>query len=181
MSALTNYWFNGLTGDERTGWETYAANVPVTNRVGAQIFLTGLNWYFAMNSLRDQAGGDITWLAEAPTIFNLASFDIGTVTASEATQGISAQYTAGSDWEDDDGALMGYLTRPQNGTINYNNLPYRYAGCVYGITATPPPSPALFPAPFPFVEGQKLFLRVNCINPDGRKGAEQKYAITAAA
>ncbi len=181
MSALTNYWYNGLTPAERIGWETYAANVPVTNRVGAQIYLTGLNWYVAMNSLRDQAGGAITWLADAPTAFNLASFDLSAVTASEATQNFGAVYTAGSDWEDDDGALMGYATRPQNASVIYNNLPYRYAGAEYGNTATPPTSPATFTTPFPFVEGQRLFLRFNCINPDGRIGAEQKYSVIATA
>lgn len=181
MSALTNYWFNGLTVAERDGWETYAANVPKTNRVGAQIYLTGINWYVAMNSLRDQAGGSITWLADAPTTFNLASFDVTGVTASEASQAISAAYTAGSDWEVDDGALMLWATRPQNLTRNFNNLPYRYSSAVYGVTATPPPSPGLFPAPFTFVQGQRIFVRLNCINPDGRIGAEQKYSLVAAA
>lgn len=181
MSALTNYWYNGLTAAERQGWETYAANVPVTNRIGQQIYLTGLNWYVAMNSLRDQAAGAITWLADAPTIYNLASFDIGAITASEATQGISATYTAGSDWEDDDGALLCWATRPQNASVNFNNLPYRYASAVYGNTTTPPPSPAVFTAPFAFVAGQKLFVRINCINPDGRIGAQQKYEVVAAA
>jgi hypothetical protein len=181
MSALTNYWYNGLTAAERQSWETYAANVPVTNRIGQQIFLSGLNWYVACNSLRNQAAGAITELDDAPTVFNLASFNIGVVTASQATQGISATYTAGSDWEDDDGALMLWATRPQNVSVNYNNLPYRYAGAVYGDTTTPPTSPGLFVAPFAFVAGQKLFVRFNCINPDGRIGAQQKYEVICGA
>lgn len=181
VSALTNYWLNGLTAAERQSWETYAANVPVTNRIGQQIYLTGLNWYLGNNALRDQVGTPITWLADAPTIFNLASYDIGECLASVATQNVTVPYTAGSDWEADDGALMGWFTRPQNPTINFNNLPYRYAGFVPGDTAIPPVSPGIFAAPFAFVIGQALFLRFNCINPDGRIGAVQKYRVIATA
>lgn len=181
MSALTNYWFNGLTVAERQSWDTYAANVPVTNRIGQQIYLTGMNWYVASNSLRDQAGGTITWLADAPTVFNLASFALDVVTASEATQAISAPYVAGSDWEDDDGALLLWATRPQNLTRNYNNLPYRYAGAEYGNTATPPTSPYVCPAPFAFVQGQRIFCKYNVINPDGRIGPIQTVVVDAGA
>lgn len=181
MSALSNYWYNGLTAAERAGWDTYAANVPVTNRIGQQIYLTGMNWYVACNSLRDQAQSPITWLADAPTTFNLASFNISSVTASEATQQFSMSYEAGDDWTLDDGAMLFYATRPQNASINFNNLPYRYSMAVLGVTATPPTSPQLLDAPFPFVEGQKIFTRFNCIIADGRIGAEQKYEVIAAA
>lgn len=181
MAALTNYWYNGLTIPEREGWDTYAANVPVYNRLGQQIYLTGQNWYVGVNSLRDQAAGTLTWLADAPTVFTLASFNIGVVTASEASQGISATYVAGDDWTLDDGALMLWATRPQNESVNFNNLPYRYSSAVYGLTATPPPSPAVFPAPFAFVEGQKIFVRINAIDPDGKRGPPQKYAVLCGA
>lgn len=181
LSALTNYWYNGLTQDERDGWTTYAANVPVTNRIGQQIFLTGLNWYVACNSLRDQANGTITWNEDAPTIFNLASFNILTVTASEATQNIVVTYVDGDDWTGENGALLGYVTRPQNPTINFNNLPFRFAAAIEGDAVTPPLSPQNFPAPFVFVEGQKLFTRFNCIIADSRIGPEQRYEVIAAA
>lgn len=181
MSVLTNMWFNVLTADQRASWETYASNVPVTNRIGAQIYLTGLNWYVGNNSLRLQANDTIVRVDDAPTVFNLAAYALTVIDASVATQLITAQYVAGDDWTLDGGALLGYATRPQNQSINFNNQPYRFAGVVEGDTAVPPASPAGFPAPFPFVLGQKLFVRFNCIVADGRIGPEQKYEIIPSA
>lgn len=181
MSSLSNRWLNTLTAAQRAAWETYGANVPVTNRIGQQIFLTGLNWYIGCNALRDQADGTIVRVDDAPTIFNLSSFTVGTPSASEATQAISVPFTSGDDWDDDDGALMLWGTRPQNASINFNNLAYRFDSAVFGDTAIPPVSPGVFAAPFPFVEGQRLFIRLNVLQADGRIGAEQKYSILAAA
>ena len=181
MSNLTNIWINTLTQLQRDSWDTYAANVPVTNRIGQQIFLTGLNWYVACNSLRSQAGGTIARVDDAPTVFNLASFTIIGVIASEATQVISIGFASGDDWALDDGAMLAYATRPQNATVNYNNLPYRFADQEYGDTAVPPVTPFAAAAPFPFVVGQRLFVRVQVINPDARIGAEQRYSVIAVA
>lgn len=181
MSALSNYWYNGLTEAERAGWNTYAANVAVTNRIGEQIFLTGMNWYVGCNTLRDQAGGTITWNEDAPTVFNLASFNIASIIASEATQQFSVTYVDGDDWTAENGALLGYATRPQNASVNFNAQPFRFAAAVEGDGVTPPLSPQTFPAPFAFVEGQKLWARFNCIIADSRIGAEQKYEIVAVA
>lgn len=181
MSALSNFWYNGLTSTERAGWDTYAANVPVTNRIGQQIYLTGMNWYIGCNSLRDQAGGTITWLADAPTIFNLASFNIISASISEAAQTLATFFETGDDWNADDGAVLGYMTRPQNASVNFNNLPYRYADTMIGDTAVPLTSPQQLAIPFPVVEGQRVFVRFNCINPDGRIGAEQRLAVDVAA
>lgn len=179
MSSLTNHWYNTLTAAQRDAWTTYAENVPVTNRIGAQIYLTGLNWYVGCNSLRSQAAGTIVRVDDAPTIFNLSTFDLTEIIASESTQAFSVTFPAGAAWTLDDGALMCWGARPQNASINFNNQPYRYAGATYGDTVTPPPGPGVYPSAFPFVEGQKLFCRFNCIEADGRIGAEQKYNVIA--
>lgn len=181
MSSLTNAWYNVLTAAQRAGWDTYAANVPVTNRIGQQIFLTGLNWYVGNNALRDSAP-PLTRVDDAPDIFNLSTFDItDDPSASEATQVFTVPYDNTHDWADDDGALLGFSTRPQNASINFNNKPHRLAGTELGNTITPPTSPATFTSPFPFVEGQALFLRLNCVQADGRIGAVQNYRVIAAA
>ncbi len=181
MSMLSNSWYNVLSAAQRAAWDTYAANVPVTNRIGQQIFLTGLNWYVGNNALRDNAAG-LDRVDDAPDIFNLSSYDItDDPSASEATQVISVPFDNTDEWAQDDGALLGFSTRPQNASVHYNNKPYRLAGVELGVTATPPTSPAVFTNPFPFVEGQVLFLRVNCVQADCRIGAVQKYRIVAAA
>lgn len=179
MSDLTNRWLNTLTDLQRQEWATYAANVPVTNRIGQQIFLTGLNWYVASNSLRSQAV--VPRSDDAPATFNLAAYTVTGVLASEATQDIAVSFLTADEWLDDDGALLAWATRPQNPTINFNNLPYRFAGAVPGNTATPPTSPATISAPFAFAEGQRLFLRFNVVNPDARIGPVQKLTTIAIA
>jgi hypothetical protein len=179
MSDLSNRWYNTLTEAQRTEWNNYAANVPITNRLGRQIYLTGLNWYVACNSLRSQV--PIARSDDAPATFNLAAFSITSQAASEATQEITLGIGTYDDWLDDDGALMLWATRPQNASVNFNNLPYRYAGCVLGNTAVPPASPQSIAAPFPFVEDQKIFIKVNCVNPDARIGPVQKFAIVCGA
>ncbi len=179
MADLTNRWLNTLTDLQRTDWETYAANVPVNNRIGQQIFLTGINWYVASNSLRNQAG--LSRSDDAPATFNLAAFTIIDLTASEALQTISVAHTIIDDWLDDDGALLCWVTRPQNPTVNYNNLPYRFGDASLGNTAVPPVSPFSVPAPFPFALGQRLFVKLNVCNPDARIGPVQKYSVIAVA
>ncbi len=179
MSDLTNRWLNTLTDAQRDDWATYAANVPIVNRIGEQIFLTGLNWYVASNSLRNQAG--LLRSDDAPATFNLAAFSITTIVASEATQVVQVGYGTGDDWTDDDGAMLAWVTRPQNPTRNFNNLPYRFAAAVLGVTATPPPPPFDVPAPFAFTLGQRLFVKLNVVNPDARIGPVQKYSVIATA
>jgi hypothetical protein len=179
MSDLTNRWLNTLTDAQRDDWATYAANVPITNRIGQQIFLTGLNWYVASNSLRNQAG--LARSDDAPATFNLAAFTVYDITASEAAQTLSVAYQETDDWLDDDGALLGWATRPQNPTRLFNNLPYRFGSAELGVTATPPTSPFAMPAPFAFTEGQRIFVKLNVCSPDARIGPVQKYSVLAVA
>ena len=181
MSDLTNRWLNTLTAAQRDAWTTYAANVPVTNRIGEQIYLTGLNWYVACNSFRDSEP-TLSRVDDGPTIFNLSAFTVlAPPTASEATQQVSVTFPNTDDWADDDGAMLMFGTRPQNPSVNYNNLSYRYGASVLGDTAIPPTSPATLAYPFTFVAGQRIFVRFNVSQADGRIGAEQKYSIIAIA
>lgn len=178
MSQLTNAWYNILTSAQRDSWETYAANVPVTNRIGQQIYLTGLNWYVACNSARLRTV-DLTRIDDGPTVFNMATFNAVAVSASAATQLVSFIFDDSDDWALDDGALCQFGTRPQNASINYNAQPFRYGGRLLGDTAVPPTSPGTFTHPFVFVAGQRIWVRFNCVNPDGRIGPEQVYSVVA--
>lgn len=180
MSVLSNRWYNVLTAAQRDGWETYASNVPKTNRIGQQIYLTGLNWYIACNTSRLRTV-DLTYVDDAPTVFTMASFTASLGAASEATQTISIIFDNTDDWADDDGALLIYGTRPQNSSIRYNAQPFRYSARILGVTATPPTSPETVDYPFAFVEGQLLYVRLTCCDPDGTIGPQQVYSILAAA
>lgn len=181
MSSLTNLWNNTLTAAQRAAWDTYASNVPVTNRIGQQIYLTGLNWYVACNSIRDQAGPGVPRVDAGPTVFNLASYEIIQTAISEATQLITTNFGVLDTWLDDEGALMLWATRPQNGSVNYNAQPYLYAGSIYGNTAVPPTSPDTTAVPFPVVQGQAVWVKYNCTQDDGRKGPPSIYRVIVSA
>lgn len=181
MADLTNRWHNTLNAAQRAAWDTYGTNVPVLNRIGQQIYLTGINWYVACNSLRNQAGGTLVRVDDAPTIFNLASFSLVSITVSEATQQISIAYASGDNWTFDDGALCAYATRPMNPSVNYNNQPFRFADAIEGDTAAPPAAPQTFPLPFPVVADQAVWTRFNCVIADGRIGASQQYRVIVGA
>lgn len=180
-SSLANLWYNTLTGAQRDGWETYAANVPVINRIGQQIYLNGLNWYIACNTLRIQWAGTLTRIDDAPTTFTLASFTGISISASEATQLVSVTYVDDEAWTLDDGALGIYGARPQNASHIFNAHPFRFAAAVEGDTVSPPASPQTAAYPFTFVQGQRLFVRLQCVIADGRIGSPQKFLCDATA
>ena len=55
MSAANTAW-SGMTAAQRVAWETYAANVPVTNAMGEVVYNTGQNWFIGSATARLEAG-----------------------------------------------------------------------------------------------------------------------------
>lgn len=68
FTTLVNLWTNTLTDVQRISWNTWAANVPFTDVIGNEIFLTGQNAYIRNNVPRLQAA--LTRVDAAPTTFN---------------------------------------------------------------------------------------------------------------
>lgn len=180
LSSLTTRWLGTLTPAQRSAWETYAANVPITNRVGSSVNATGFNWYVGNNALRLAATA--LPVDDAPTTYALATFSPISFTASEATQNLSITFATGDAWvSEDDAALVVFVSRPVSVTRNFFNGPFRFAGVVLGDSAVPPTSPQTIAAPFAFVAGQKLFVRANVFRADARIAAPQIANATAAA
>lgn len=50
LGALTEYWGQTLTESQRQGWRDYAAAVPVTDRIGNTINLTGQQMFVRSNT-----------------------------------------------------------------------------------------------------------------------------------
>ena len=50
VQYLAQYWSNTLTQAQRDGWEVYAAAITRTNKLGAQIKLTGFNHFIRSNT-----------------------------------------------------------------------------------------------------------------------------------
>lgn len=179
VAQLSSLWASTLTLADRNKWTAYAENVPVTNRLGASIFLTGLNMYVRSNVPILQAGfarQDI-----APSIFDLGDFTPVGATALAATDAVFIAFADTDDWVgEDDAALLIYTSRPQNQSINFFKGPYRFAGSVDGDSLLPPTSPAEITGAFVFETDQKVFVRAQVIRADGRLSADQRLETIAA-
>lgn len=166
VRALTIAWQNTLDQDQRDAWETYGKNVVWLNRLGQTVRLTGLNHYIRSNTPRVMLA--IASVDAAPLIFNLATAELGlAVTASEGTQQLTIDGDAGMDWiGEPDAWQFWYMGLPQNAGIKFFGGPYRLIHTAPG--AGPPPYPAVVDAPFPFGEGQRIWVRSRIARGDGR-------------
>lgn len=181
MGQVRDAWFNTLTQDQRDAWAVYAANVPMTNRMGESISLTG--WNFFSRTATAALYNDLAVVADAPTDFSLAEQDSTlSITISEATQQVSVAFDDTMDWLNESGAqLFIYASRPQNVTVNFFKGPYRITGVVEGDSTTPPVSPAALAVPFPVVEGHKVFVQARIMRADGRLSEPFRVLGTVAA
>lgn len=174
VAQLTSLWVNTLTQVERDKWSAYAANVTLIGPLGAAINVSGLNMYVRSNVPILQAG--FPRRDDAPAIFDLGDFTAPTITAIFATQDVFLAFTITDAWVNETGAaMMLFLSRPQNESINFFKGPYRFAGSVAGDLAIPPTSPATIPSQFTIAVGQKLFGRAQVFRIDGRLSADVRF------
>lgn len=174
FSTLTNRWFSVLDAAQRAGWDLYAANVGVTGRLGLVQNNTGQNWYIACNAARQVAS--LALVDDAPIAYTLASYTIPVLTATSGTasNALSFAFTNTDDWAVEvGGAMLFFMGRPQNATVNFFKGPYRFVGHVAGAVV-PPTSPKNFAdtvIPFPIGANTKVFCRAMVVKADGRIGA----------
>ena len=182
LSNLSNNWFIGLTQDQRDGWDQYAANNPISNRLGMSIFLTSQNYYIRGNSPRLQAGLDV--VDDAPvTVLDAEVPAFLSATASAATQIISVSWMGFAYWADVTGsAMLVSVGRPQGASRKFFGSPFRYNDAVLGDGTTAPTAPAaLAVAPWILAEGQRIFIKARISEYDGRLGAWAVYNFLCAA
>lgn len=175
FAQLTSAWLNELTPAQRAAWETYAINVPVLNKLGDPVTLTGLNQYVRSNVPRLQAG--LARVDNGPTTYTLASFTTPSITLPSGTEADVA-FTNTDDWAGAvGGALMVFASRPQSPSINFFNGPYRFMDVVLGA-GTPPTSPDTMLLPFIVASGNKVFFKARATNADGRLTSEVRLVAT---
>lgn len=171
MSQLASLWASTLTQVQREGWDTYALNVLLPNALGDMINIGGVGMFMRSNISRISSGvAGLTRVDDAPTIFDLG--DVGPQAVGAA---IAAANTISMEWNDDDAwadedasALLIYTSRPHNQGINYFKGPYRFAAAVEGDSTTPPTSPEVVDAAFPFAVDQRVFVFTRVTRADGR-------------
>lgn len=160
-------WTNNLSDVSRAEWETYAANTPVTNRIGDTVYRSGQQMFIRSYQAIAMVGGDAP--TGAPAIFDLGTFTVPTITADASAGELSIAFNNGDEWAT---AVGGFLSikqsRPQNPTRNFWRGPWRFVGQVDGAVIAPT-SPEVIPALYlPLTAGQKLFFEVRAINADFR-------------
>lgn len=178
LSALQVLFSSTLTAAQRTGWQTYATNTPVTDVLGDSITLTGQQMFVKCNSIRSQSGLSI--IQAPPALYGLAGITIPVPTIVAAGTTASIAFTNTDAWAGEvGGALLVYASRPMSGTINYFKGPYRYAGKVAGA-GTPPTTPAVITLPFTIgAATTKMGFRFVAVRADGRPSPEIFQLATA--
>lgn len=170
VRGLMIRWNNVLTQAERDAWDVYAANVTWLNKLGQSVNLTGGAHYIRSNVPRIQAAGVGAIVDVAPVIFNLATAEqtLG-CTASEATQQASVTFDNTQPWaNEDDGYQFVFGGLPKNASINFFRSPYRYMDSIDGDALAAPVSPQLINWPWPFAQGNQLWLKTRVSRADGR-------------
>lgn len=168
IAYLTDRWSQTLTALQRAAWNLYASNVAMKNRLGETIYLSGFNHYIRSNTVAKLFA--LTVVDAGPVVFELpAQDDLYSVSASEATGQITANYDATMDWASETGAnLLLSGGRPQNPQRNFFGGPWRLYGQMAGIDGAPPASPHIGVSPYAIAELQRLWCYGRIRHLDGR-------------
>jgi len=160
-----------LTDAQRASWEAWAAIVTKTNKLGDQIFLTGFNWFVAINSQRAQAGITATLTVPSGTL-SLSTLTPPTVLVIVAGSEAEVSFEDTDEWANDDlGFLNVQISDPQPKTRNYFNGPFYLRSSILGDSVTPPTSPATVTLPYGVLTNQRVFFRFVGQTGDGRPTA----------
>jgi len=163
-------WENTLTQGQRDAWDVYGGNVGWLNKLGDPVHLTGLNHFLRSNTPRLQLG--LARIDVAPGIFNLATAELALGgSASEALQQITTTFDDTAPWTGEAGGFQAfYMGRPVNGGIKFFGGPYRLLDGQFGQDAPngEPSSPRVVASPWPFTEGQRIWIRSRIARADGR-------------
>lgn len=171
LSNLAQVWSNVLTPVQRSGWEAYAAAVPVLDSLGEERPISGNAMFVRCNMARLVAG--LNYISIPPTTMTMAGLTPPTIISATGSSGVLSIGITNSDaWANTvNGQLFVFVSQPQSQGVNFFKGPFRYAGRVPGA-ATPPTSPQAITSPFPFVAGNKIFARFVASNADGRLSAD---------
>ncbi len=161
-------WNQTLTPVQRSGWAQYADNVPVTNRFGEVMNLSGFNQFARSNAARLYHGLDA--VLDAPSIFSLAGTDPTLAIGPDpATNEIMIEFDDDLDWASEDGAAMLlYEGAPQNPGVNFFAGPWKRLGRLAGDSENPPSTGLPFPSSYELTAGQRQWLRARIVRADGR-------------
>lgn len=180
-AALSVLWQSTLTQAQRDGWAAYAEAVPIPDALGEPRNIPPLAQYVRSNVSRLQTV--LPRADEGPTVLTLpddyTAPTISAINAAADTADIGFDNT--DAWaNEDDAAMLVYISRAVSPTINFFKGPYRFAARIDGDAITAPTSPATVTLPFAVTAGQKLFFQFRVARADGRLSSTFRTAGTAA-
>lgn len=168
VSFLSEYWHQELTPAERAAWEIYAAVIPMKNRLGESIFLTGFNHFIRSNSGQLVMGEAV--IDAAPSIQSLPEKDPDLICTEEDVAGQTFTFTCNdTGWVPNADPKFGIMIsqgHPQLASRNFFKSPFRYMDFIdatEGALGT-----ATLAASFPFAVGQKVWFAARVMTVGGR-------------
>lgn len=167
ISTLTEIWTDVVTAVQRTSWKTYADNVPMKNKLGEVMHLSGFNHFIRSNAARYQYH-PACLVVTAPVIWPLpAHDDTLSIDVDQAPQMLTVTFDNTRDWALEGlGLLLMYQGIPQNATRNFFAGPWHFWK---GFHGSPAPASPWGTAPYYAVAvGQKVWLRCRISRQDGR-------------
>jgi len=181
ISQLVGRWKDTVTAAQRTVWNSYGAAVPMVNRLGETINLTGFNHYIRSNSARQQCG--LAVVDDGPTVLSIPGQDpTMALTVSEASNELSIAFDDTMDWPNESGAGLIILGSPeQRPTINFFKAPFRLADSIDGDDTTAPTSPTSLASPFTLHADNKVFVQARISRADGRLSEPFRASCIASA
>jgi hypothetical protein len=170
LTILASAWGTVLDADQREAWNTYAANVAMTNRLGQTIYLTGQQHFVRCNVPRTQAG--IVILLDAPEVYDLGTFTPPTLEAAYYDDDqFSIGFTNTDAWAVAVGGhLLVYGGKPMGPGRAFYRGPFRFGGKVDGAVS-PPTSPATIDSAYDLTEDNQAWVQCRIIQVDGRLSA----------
>jgi len=168
VALLTVRWSQTLDATKRAAWNLYASNVNMKNKLGEVIKLSGFNHYIRSNALKVQLG--VAPVDDGPVIYELPDQDPTlAVTASEATQNLTAAFDNTLAWAiETGGMLFMFQGTPQNAQRNFFAGPWRLWTAVEGIDPDGAVTPKIAPAVFAISELQRNWVYARILRADGR-------------
>lgn len=160
-SVVATLW-GALTPVQRAGWELYAQSVPLVDRLGAQIQVSGMNMFVRSNVPRLVA--TLGTVSDAPDILNLGETPILDTPTADASTG-NVTVNANIDGAGAESNALLSVGRP----VPLSRTPAHEPTHFVGFEAFAAGTAALdFDAFFPIAVGQQVRLWVRVTKADGR-------------
>lgn len=168
FGSLAAHWTETLTQTQRDDWDAYASVIGSTNAMGDFINPGGKALYQGWNSVR--LVNALPRVDDVPTFFERPSLNEPTIDSWDlVAQTVDLDFSTSNPFVDeDDAALLVYISPPRSAGTNFFKGPYRLATAILGDSTTPPTSPATIALPFTVAAGQRVFFKANVTRADGR-------------